>query len=80
MVKLTKDIFLFTNLFEDLNKIFVNLSKLDWKMWGRNNNDPNHRIGEIGIIDNNEYLFTQIKSVTQKCLDDYMLELGIDKN
>ena len=78
MIKLTKDILLFTDLFEDLDKIFLNLTELDWKMWGRNNNDPNYRIGEIGIIDNNEYLSTQIKSATQKCLDDYMLELDID--
>ena len=79
MIKLTKDIFLFTNLFEDLDKIFLNLTKLDWKMWGRNNNDPNYRIGEIGTLNNNEYLFSQIKFAAQKCLDDYMLELSIDK-
>lgn len=80
MIKLTKDILLFTNLFEDLDKIFLNLTELDWKIWGRNNNDPNYRIGETGTIDDSEYLSTQIKSATQKCLDDYMLKLGIDKN
>ena len=79
MIKLTDDILLFTDLFQDLDQIFSHLGKSKWKLWGRNNNDPNYRIGELTYIKNNSYISEQINSVTQLCLDQYMDKLNIDK-
>jgi len=78
VIRLTSGIFLFTDLFKDLNKIFLHLKKSEWKLWGRNNNDPNYRIGELSPIKNSKYIFEQINSATQLCLDQYMAELNID--
>jgi predicted 2-oxoglutarate/Fe(II)-dependent dioxygenase YbiX len=75
MIKLTKDILLFTDLFEDISQIFSNLQNSRWQMWARASND---RIGERTFIQENEYLSQTINSVTQKCLDEYMNELNID--
>ena len=47
---LTDDILLFTDLFQDLDQIFLDLDKSEWQFWGRNNNDPNYRIGELSFI------------------------------
>jgi hypothetical protein len=78
MIKLNENILLFTNLFEDLNKIFIDLQKSNWQIWGRNNNDPNSRIGELAYVSNDNYLSEQIKSATRQCLDEYMKEFNID--
>jgi len=78
MIRLTYGILLFTDLFEDLDKVFSNLEQSEWQLWGRNNNDPNYRIGELSPIRNNPYISEQINSATQKCLDQYMAELNVD--
>ena len=75
MIKLTKDILLFTDLFEDISQIFLNLQKSRWQIWARANKD---KIGEFTFIQENEYLSQTINSVTQRCLDEYMNELNID--
>ena len=76
--KLTKDIFLFTGLFDDLDEIFSILDKSQWEVWGRNNNDPNYRIGELTKVIENEYLLNKVVTITQQCLTDYMNEMDID--
>jgi hypothetical protein len=79
VIKLTDGIFLFTDLFEDLDKIFLNLSQCNWEIWGRDNNDPSNRIGEYTVIRNNKDLSDTIILSSQKCLDEYMNELNINK-
>lgn len=78
MIRLTDSIFLFTDLFKNLNKIFLHLNKSEWQLWGKNNNDPNYRVGELNFIKNNSYISEQINSATQFCLDQYMDELNIN--
>jgi hypothetical protein len=80
MIRLTNDILLFTDLFQDLDQIFLDLDKSEWQFWGRNNNDPNHRIGELNFIKKNSYIFEQINSATRICLDQYMAELNINND
>lgn len=78
MIKLTEDIFLFTNLFEDLDKVFIELQNSNWKMWGRGKNDPNYKMGELTHIIDNDYLFEQINFATRLCLNQYIEEFNLD--
>ena len=76
MIKLTKNILLFTDLFEDINQIFVHLQNAHWQFWGKANNE---RIGELTFIRENKDLSEIINTANQRCLDQYMDELNIDK-
>lgn len=76
MIKLTSRIFLFTDLFEDLDEVFLHLKQSEWKLWGRANGD---RIGELTHIRYNKGLSNIINQATQKCLVQYMNELNIDQ-
>lgn len=78
--KLTKDIFLFTDLFDDLNQTYLYLQELDWQLWGRNNNDPAYKIGELAYLNKHKKLLDIIKPVTEKCIYSYMNELNIDSS
>jgi hypothetical protein len=75
MIKLTKNILLFTDLFEDISKVFLYLKNSKWELWGRANDD---RIGELTFIRDNKDLFDIIDPVTQKCINEYMDEFNID--
>jgi len=76
MIKLTKNILLFTDLFEDINQIFVHLQNAHWQFWGKANNERN---GELTFIRENKDLSEIINTANQRCLDQYMDELNIDK-
>jgi len=76
--KLTKDILIFTHLHEDINKIFLHLKNVNWEIWGRNNNDPKLKIGQLTLIKDNAYLFNEISFAAEKCITKYMSELNID--
>ena len=76
MIRLTKNILLFTDLFEDINQIFVHLQNAHWQFWGKANNE---RIGELTFIRENKDLSEIINTANQRCLDQYMDELNIDK-
>lgn len=78
--KLTKDIFLFTDLFDDLNQTLLLLQKLKWEPWGRDNNDPNFRMGELSHINQCKEIFDIIKPVNEKCIYSYMDDLNIDSS
>ena len=78
MIKLTKDIIMFTNLFDNLDKLFNRLEFCDWSVWGRNNNDPNYRIGVLTYIKYNQELFNAITTATRACIHEYTEELDID--
>jgi hypothetical protein len=76
MIKLTSRIFLFTDLFEDINQIFIHLQNAHWQFWGKANDE---HIGEFTFIRENKDLSEIINSANQRCLDQYMDELNIDK-
>lgn len=78
LTKLTNNILLFTELEVDIQKIFDQLKDATWKTWGRANNDPNQRIGELFLIKDNKILFEEIVSTAQKCTDDFLIDQGID--
>lgn len=78
IVKLTKDILLFIDLFKNIDEIFSYLKNSNWQVWGRANNDPNLRIGELTFIKDNPLLFESINLAAKNCIDLYMNELEID--
>lgn len=80
MIKLTDRIILFTNLFDNLDKLFLRLNNLKWQLWGRDNNDLNNLLGHFAMIIEDEYVFNEIKNASVYSINKYMAELHIDSS
>jgi hypothetical protein len=78
ITKLTNNILLFTELKVDIKKVFEQLKNAEWKIWGRANNDPNQKIGELFFIKDNKVLFDEIASTAQRCTELYLLDQDLE--
>jgi len=79
-VKLANNIFLFLELPINIDAVLLELKKVDWTFWGRNNNDPNQKIGEIASIKNNTFLLKEIGSIAGTCFEEYFKYKNIENN